>query len=66
MSKYIVSIPIAGTITFNVEAENEEDAIEKAWDESIDDGELEYELYEHLTEGNVRHFWNNDIEVEEE
>lgn len=66
MKRYNVSIPIAGTITFNVEAEDEKEAIEKAWDEPIDDGELEYELYEHLTEGNVRHFWNNDIEVEEE
>ena len=66
MKRYNVSIPIAGTITFNVEAEDEKEAIEKAWDGSIDDGELEYELYEHLAEGNVRHFWNNDIEVEEE
>lgn len=54
MAKYEVELPIAGYISLEVEADNEEDAIEKAmiagWkDEDI----MELECYRALSEGNV-------------
>ena len=66
--EYYVRIPIAGSIEFCVIAENEEHAIEKAWEKFDDEGEkggnLEWETFEHLTQGNVLYPSVNDIEVD--
>ena len=69
MSKYIVSIPIAGAIHVEVEAESQDEAIQEAWDrvneasEPEDVGELEWEYMNHITTGNVCHAPLNDIEA---
>lgn len=61
---WIVSIPIAGTCTYTVEADSKEEAIEKAWGMNADDdGEVEWEFYSRLTSGNVLHPWQNEIEA---
>lgn len=55
MSRYIVDVPIAGYVSVDVEAENEEEAIEKAF--KSDDLTLgnceEWEAFYSLCEGNV-------------
>ena len=61
---YIVSIPIAGKITFLVEAESEEEAVKKAWDADPDLGDAEWEMMEHICEGNVLYASYNDVKVE--
>ena len=68
MKKYIVSIPIAGAIHIEVEAESEREAKEAAW-AKVDDGDhgedIEWEFMESITNGNVCHAPLNDIEVNE-
>jgi hypothetical protein len=67
MSKYIVSIPLVGDAHFEVEATSESEAKEKAWeqynDTSSDDLDVEWELVEKVTTGNVLHAPINKIEV---
>lgn len=55
MKDFYVQLPMAGIISFDVEAETEEEAIEKALCsdklkiENID----EWDVFEHICEGNV-------------
>jgi hypothetical protein len=67
MNKYIVSIPLVGSMHIEVEAESASAAKERAWDEFNEHGEkageIEWELVEHVTTGNVLHAPLNDIEV---
>ena len=57
MKRYTVSVPIAGFISVDVEAENEEEAIKKA----LKSEELklenceEWETFKQLCEGNILH-----------
>lgn len=61
---YHVTIPIAGSVTVLVEAKNEKEAIEKAWDKvGDDDAELEWEAHEKIARGNILYASCNDIEV---
>lgn len=67
MSKYIVSIPIAGAIHIEVEASSSTDAKVRAWDEFGEHGEkageIEWEAMDCIAEGNVCHAPLNEIEV---
>ncbi len=74
MSEYCVVVPVAGAMNINVEADSEEEAIEKAmnasWsakvksdDKDISMDFLELDLYEKLSEGNVSYAPYNEIEV---
>jgi hypothetical protein len=66
MKSYTVTIPIAGHITFEVEAENAKAAKEAAWDADIAEGDLSWEMLNSFGEGNVCHCpspW--EVEVEE-
>lgn len=61
MSRFIVSIPVAGSITFEVEALDEAGAIAAAWgaygdDELRDQADLAWEAMDRIVEGNVLHF----------
>ena len=64
---YNVIIPIAGHITFEVEAESEEEAKELAWNMDINDpADLSWEMLETFGRGNVCYCpspWS--VEVEE-
>lgn len=67
MTEYCVSVPICGIAVVIVEAENEEDAKRKAMSGQriqLDDIE-EWEVLEHVVEGNCFNGPLNDIEVEE-
>jgi len=48
-------MPIAGHITFEIEAVSESDALEKAWGTDTDKGEVEWEMLENFNSGNVCH-----------
>lgn len=52
---FIVTIPIAGHVSFEVEADNEEDAKRIAWDKDPQgpDAELSWEQLESFGRGNV-------------
>lgn len=69
MKRYIVSIPLAGALHIEVEAETESSAKVKAWEEFGEQGEgageIEWELMDCITRGNVCHAPLNDIEVNE-
>jgi hypothetical protein len=56
MSKtYIVTIPMAGHISFEIEAEDEEAAIALAWDQDPSSGELTWEMLDSFGRGHVCH-----------
>lgn len=67
MSKYIVSIPLVGAIHIEVTAESESDAEDAAWAAYNADGEsageIEWELVDEVTTGNVLHAPLNETEV---
>lgn len=66
MKKYMVTIPVAGHLNFEVKANSEEEAIEKAlsteW--SLEDI-IELDAYEKLIEGNVCHVYEYEASAEE-
>lgn len=53
MKKYLVQIPIAGHICHEVEADNEDEAKEKALDMDPDTGDLSWVTLDSFCEGNV-------------
>ncbi len=66
MKKYGVSIPIAGYIYKEVEADSKEEALEKAFDEGYKDDEIaELDMYDVLVEGNVCYTYQTKTYVEE-
>lgn len=66
MKKYGVSIPVAGYVYKEVEAESKEEALEKAFDEGYNDDEIaELDMYDVLVEGNVCYTYHTKVEIEE-
>jgi len=67
MKKYYVSIPFTGYCTVEVEAENKEEAIEKAWKSpNLDIRKAEEaEFHTCVADGNVCYARLNEIDVEE-
>ncbi len=73
MKRKWVSIPIAGSFTVSVEVEDDagdDAAVQAAWDKigksvgrAEDLGELEWDYFEKLVDGNVFHANCNEIEV---
>lgn len=65
MSRYYVTLPIAGYVSVEVEADNEAQAIETAMmsDISVDDI-IEWDTYRRLVDGNVCYVSPNRAEVE--
>lgn len=70
MRTFTVSIPIAGAISIGVEAESEEGAKDAAWEkynnEGSDAGDVSWDAFEFITQGNVCHAPTNSVEVYEE
>lgn len=65
MKTYRVTIPIAGHIVFDVEAENEEAAVLAAHNEDVEKGEVGWETLEKFHSGNVCHCpspWKTEVE----
>ena len=67
MPKYLVTIPICGSATVEVEAENEEEAKELALEsEQVNDFDrIEYDVVEHIVEGNFFFGRCNSIDIQE-
>ena len=66
MNKYNVFVPIAGYVQIEVEAENEKDTIDKAFEQGCSAEDIsEFDMFEHIAQGNVLHAPMNSIEVEE-
>jgi hypothetical protein len=72
MTTYFVRIPLAGSITIEVDAESEDGAKQAAWSrinehsgDAEDLGDLEYEYLSKIISGNVCHAPCNEIEVSE-
>ena len=63
--KYGVSLPFTGYVYVEVEAENEEEALDKAWDKATLNDIVEWAIAEHLCQGNVLDAILNNYEVEE-
>jgi hypothetical protein len=68
MDKYFVQVPIAGSVTIEVEAASREDAVEAAWarihensGDPEDVGEIEWEYLDKVASGNVCHAPCNSI-----
>lgn len=53
MNTYLVTIPIAGHLTFEVEAETPAQAITMSRDMDSDDGELQWDTLTRFHQGNV-------------
>lgn len=65
MKRYTVKVPIVAVCYIDVEAENEKDAMDKAF-ESEDlklENVEEWEPLEHITQGNVIYTYHNDAEI---
>lgn len=66
MKKYGLSIPIAGYVYIEIEAENEQQAIDKAFENGWEDEDVqELNMYEKLVQGNVCYVNHTRIDVEE-
>ena len=65
MALYEVTIPIAGSITFQIEAESAAKAREAAFGTNIgsNKGDLEWEMYDHIASGHVLHAPINNVIV---
>ena len=63
MKNYYLEIPITGIIAIEIEAETEQEAIKKAFDEITIDDILEWEAHENITQGNVFYGMLNSINV---
>lgn len=66
MKNYTVSVPISGYICIDVEANSEQEAITKAFEEATLEDLEEWEMHECIVEGNVFHGLMNEIDIFEE
>jgi nicotinate-nucleotide pyrophosphorylase len=66
MKTYGVSLPISGTVYIEVEAEDEDDAIEKALisDQCVLDNIETWEAHRQITQGNFFYGTRNEAEAE--
>jgi hypothetical protein len=53
MKTFTVTIPLAGHAVIEIEAENEEEAIEKAFESDIQPDQVSWELLNKFGQGNV-------------
>lgn len=64
--KFSVTIPITGVIYAEVEAEDEEAAIERAFEGEYSAHEIEsWQMHRQIVQGNVFHGEQNSVDVEE-
>lgn len=68
MTEYLVTLPIAGSITVAIEANSKEEALKKVQQQSFSQKEafeFQWDVFEHICEGNVCHAPLNNIVIEE-
>lgn len=64
MKRYAVTLPVSGRLLVEVEAENEDEALDKAFEVDAKDGDLEWETHRRLVYGNVFAGMQREAEVE--
>ncbi|EPZ47610.1 hypothetical protein [Alicyclobacillus acidoterrestris] len=65
MKTYIVEIPLTGYVSVEVEAESEQEAIDRAFEEAQLEHIEEWDLHRQIVRGNVFSGLRNEIHVEE-
>jgi hypothetical protein len=66
VKKWGVTLPVSGSIYVEVEAANAKEAIDKALREGEwDDQDLQWEVHQQITSGNVFHGMQNSAEAED-
>ncbi len=66
MKTYGVTLPITGTVYVEVEAESEDDAIEKALESEVDSDDIEsWETHRKIVQGNVFYGGQNEADAQE-
>lgn len=66
MKKFAVTIPIAGYVYKEIEAESKEEALDIAFDEGYEDSEIvELDMFYKVIEGNVCYLYNTEAYAEE-
>lgn len=74
MKSYTVTMPFAGAIILTVDAENEEAAKEAFYQQSENisfdaksiqevNADIEWEFYEKMSSGNVRHYHHSEVDI---
>lgn len=63
MKKYYVQIPISGYLEVEVDAENKESAIEKAFELATLDDLVEWEAVKIIAEGNIFRGIKNELDI---
>lgn len=63
MALYAVKIPIAGSITFEIEADSEKEAIATAFNTDADEGEVEWDTFKQIVSGNILQAPLNRVKV---
>ena len=73
MNKYNITMPFAGHVSMEVEAENKDQVVEKFYEmfDSLPEGlrsreiDVEWDFYQSLSTGNVSHVSQDEMEIEE-
>ncbi len=66
MKKFGVRIPVTGYVSLEVTAEDEDEAMEKAWETEVTIGDItEWETVEQVCKGNVCYAIENKMYAEE-
>jgi len=66
MKKFNVTMPVCGVVFKTVEAETEQEAIDKVYDGGFKLEEIEeVEMYDKINKGNVCYVTNSSVDVEE-
>ncbi|GAA0230206.1 hypothetical protein [Metaclostridioides mangenotii] len=63
MINYTIEIPLTGYVSIEVTANNEKEAINKAFESATLEEIVEWELHEYVTQGNCSRALKNEIEV---
>lgn len=63
MKEFTIKIPLTGYVEIIVDAEDEDSAIDKAFDMATLENVEEWDLHRKVTSGNVCHAVLNEIEV---
>jgi hypothetical protein len=66
MKEFSVRIPVTAYVEILVEAEDEDEAIDKAFDTATLNDVVEWDLHKKICEGNVCHALLNEIDIIEE
>lgn len=65
MKEFTIMIPMTGYVEVTVQADDEDSAIDKAFELATLEDVAEWDLHRNITQGNVSHALKNEIEIYE-